>query len=103
TFFFRHMRPLIEQGCIFIAQPPLYRVVQKKNTRYVQTAEEMMRELVSLGLDGSSLSLPDGAAFEGEVMQKVVALIGEIEEPLVTLERRGVDLRLLAAKHLDER
>ncbi|MGQ0633077.1 MAG: DNA gyrase subunit B [Planctomycetaceae bacterium] len=103
TFFFRHMRPLVEQGCVYIAQPPLYRVVQKKQTRYVQTADEMMRELVSLGLDGASLTLPDGAVFEGENLKKVVELIGEIEEPLLTLERRGIDLRLLAQRHLTER
>jgi DNA gyrase subunit B len=103
TFLFRHMRPLVEEGCIYIAQPPLYRVVQRKQTRYVQTAEEMSAELVELGLDGASLKFPDGTVLEGETLRKIVTSIGELEDPLLTLERRGIDLRVLAAKHQTER
>ena len=35
TFFFRHMRPLIEQGYVYVAQPPLYRITKGKNIYYV--------------------------------------------------------------------
>ncbi|MBI3866312.1 MAG: DNA gyrase subunit B [Planctomycetia bacterium] len=100
TFMFRHLRPLIEQECIYIAQPPLYRVVQRKQTRYVQTAEEMAKQLVELGLEGTSLRFKDGTVMEGESLRIIISLLSEIEEPLITLERRGVDLRLLAARHL---
>lgn len=41
TFFFRHMRPLIENGYVYIAQPPLYRVVVKKEEHYLYTEEEL--------------------------------------------------------------
>lgn len=103
TFLFRHMRALIEGGCVYIAQPPLYRVVQRKTTRYVQTAPEMMRELVELGLVGTTLKLADGTVFDGENLRKIVDSIAGIQEPLLTLERRGIDLRLLATRHLTER
>ena len=103
TFMFRHMRPLIEEGCIYIAQPPLFRVVQRKQTRYVQTAGEMTSELIELGLDGTSLKFEDGAIVEGETLRKIVKQIGELEEPLMTLERRGIDLRFLTTKHLTSR
>lgn len=103
TFMFRHMRPLVEQGCIYIAQPPLYRVVQRKQTRYVQTAEEMTKELIELGLDGTSLRFGDGTVVEGDTLRTVVGLIGDLDEPLITLERRGIDLRYLASKHQTER
>ena len=103
TFLFRHMRPLIEQGCVYIAQPPLYRVVQRKTTRYVQTAEEMMRELVELGLVDAKLKMSDGTIFEGETLRKVVEQIGHLQDPLLTLERRGIDLRLMANRHLTDR
>ena len=41
TFFFRQMRKLIEAGHVFVARPPLYKVTQKKEVRFVQTREEM--------------------------------------------------------------
>ncbi len=102
TFIFRHMRKLVEEGCVYIAQPPLYRV-EKKNAkksdkpRYVQAHEQMMAELVELGMDGSSLRAEeDGTVFADEHFQRLLTLIGELEEPLETLERRGIDLRYLA-------
>ncbi len=45
TFFFRFMRPLIEAGYIYIAQPPLYRVKQGRNEQYCYT-EEQLQEIV---------------------------------------------------------
>jgi len=101
TFLFRHMRKLVEEGCVYIAQPPLFRVEQKKHRRYVQTNEEMMTELINLGLSGSSVTmLEDNALFEGDHLRRVVDLLTEFSEPLETLERRGIDLKFLATKHL---
>ncbi len=40
TFFFRFMRPLIEQGHVYIAQPPLYKLSRGKNVRYAFSDEE---------------------------------------------------------------
>lgn len=101
TFLFRHMRKLVEEGCVYIAQPPLFRVEQKKHRRYVQTNEEMMNELISLGLAGSYVvMLDDNAEFREDHLKRVVDLLTEIAEPLETLERRGIDLKFLASKHL---
>jgi DNA gyrase subunit B len=99
TFLFRHLRPLVSEGCVYIAQPPLYRVIQKKKTRYVQTHEEMMEELVELGLTDSTLKCDDGTVFEEDHFRKLVELGQQLEEPLGTLDRRGVDLRFLALNH----
>ncbi|QDT94574.1 DNA gyrase subunit B [Gimesia aquarii] len=96
TFFFRHMRELVNHGCVYVAQPPLYRVTQGKKVRYVQTQEEMMSQLVDLALGGSNLEHEDGTIFEGEMLEKLVDLISELEEPLDTLDRRGIDLKFMA-------
>ena len=52
TFFFRHMRPLIEEGHIFLAQPPLYKVHKGKNIRYAFSDEERDRCISELGGNG---------------------------------------------------
>lgn len=52
TFFYRYLRPLIEHGHIYIAQPPLYRVVQGRNERYVYDEKELNAVLKDLP-DGS--------------------------------------------------
>ena len=101
TFIFRHMRPLVKEGCIYIAQPPLYRVTQKSKTRYVQTHEQMMTELVELGMNGASLYCKaDGAIFEGENLRRLVGIINKLAEPFELLERRGVDLKRLTREHV---
>lgn len=41
TFFYRYLRPLIEEGHVYIAQPPLFRVVQGKKERYVYDEKEL--------------------------------------------------------------
>jgi DNA gyrase subunit B len=43
TFFFRFMRPLVEHGHVFIAQPPLYKLVRGKNVRYAFNDDERNR------------------------------------------------------------
>ncbi|QKS73118.1 DNA topoisomerase (ATP-hydrolyzing) subunit B [Paenalkalicoccus suaedae] len=43
TFFYRYMRPLIEEGYIYIAQPPLYKVSQGKSVQYAYNEKEMQR------------------------------------------------------------
>ena len=49
TFFFRYMQSLIEEGHLFIAQPPLYRLEYKKEVRYVYSDAEKDRALKELG------------------------------------------------------
>lgn len=96
TFLFRHMRDLVQGGHIYIAQPPLYRVIQRKQVRYVQTHQAMMTELISLGMTGSRLTVKsDGTTFENENLKKVCDLATLMEHPLELLERRGIDIRYL--------
>ncbi|MCX6826636.1 MAG: DNA topoisomerase (ATP-hydrolyzing) subunit B [candidate division Zixibacteria bacterium] len=52
TFFFRYMKELIEQGRIYIAQPPLYRIQKGKVEQYAYSDEERDRILTQIGRDG---------------------------------------------------
>lgn len=49
TFFFRYMRPLIEEGYVYIAQPPLYKVSRQKLERYAYSDEELEAVLNEIG------------------------------------------------------
>lgn len=96
TFLFRHMRDLVQQGHVYIAQPPLYRVIQRKQVRYVQTHQAMMSELISLGMNGARLIVKaDKTTFVEDNLKKVCDLVGQMEQPLELLERRGIDIRYL--------
>ena len=51
TFFYRYMRPLIEQGHVYAAQPPLYKVTYQKQERYCYSDAELDRIMTEIGRD----------------------------------------------------
>ncbi|MBC7347579.1 MAG: DNA topoisomerase (ATP-hydrolyzing) subunit B [Clostridia bacterium] len=55
TFLYRYMRPLIEAGYVYIAQPPLYRVTKGKKEYYVYSDQELEELLKQLGRQGVSI------------------------------------------------
>ena len=55
TFFYRHMRPLIEHGHIYAAQPPLYRITRGKSIWYAYDDEQLGRILNEIGRDPKPL------------------------------------------------
>jgi DNA gyrase subunit B len=57
TFFFRYMPQLLEDGHLYIAQPPLYRIENKKQVRYLYSDGEKDHFLKDLGRDGDKVSV----------------------------------------------
>jgi DNA gyrase subunit B len=57
TFFFRHMTPLIQNGFVYIAQPPLYRVKKGKDINYTYSEREQDKLLKSFGEGGPKLDI----------------------------------------------
>ena len=55
TFFFRYMRPLIENGHVYIAQPPLYKVTKGKTVKYCYSDDELNEYLDSVGRKGNEI------------------------------------------------
>ncbi|MCR8745905.1 DNA topoisomerase (ATP-hydrolyzing) subunit B [Romboutsia lituseburensis] len=55
TFFFRYMRPLIENGYVYVAQPPLYKVKKQKKEHYVYSDKQLENLLEEIGRQGVEL------------------------------------------------
>ena len=51
TFFYRYLRPIMESGFLYIAQPPLYRIAKNKKTFYAQNDEALEKVLTEIGRD----------------------------------------------------
>ncbi|MCK6445838.1 MAG: DNA topoisomerase (ATP-hydrolyzing) subunit B [Planctomycetes bacterium] len=100
TFFFRHMKPLIESGNLYIAQPPLYRVKTKEFERYVPNDAELRKLLVDLG--AHSIAIRDkksGREWKGAELSTILDNLRQLED---LLERAiPVWTRLSAARLLD--
>ncbi|BAE81274.1 DNA gyrase subunit B [Chlamydia felis Fe/C-56] len=91
TFFYRHMTALIENECVYIAQPPLYKVSKKKDFRYILSEKEMDDYLLTLGVEDSTLVFKNsGREINGEALDNFVKLILNIENFIVALEKKAV-------------
>ena len=88
TFFFRHMRELIEKGNIFIAQPPLYRVKRGKIDRYIRDEREFARELMKRATEAHVVKGKTGKALEGGELTQFLLNIQEYDQVAAKLGRR---------------
>lgn len=100
TFFYRHMPALIENGFIYIAQPPLYRVSRKKVSRYIHSEKEMDEYLLELGVSDVSLRL---LGHEDRLTKEQVKMLldatRDVETFINSIERKGIPFReFLGAK-----
>ena len=110
TFFFRHMKPLITGGHIFIAQPPLYYVKRKKKGRFVHDEKQMQKTLLDLALENTSLEIREHdrgktevvADFNGEKLRKLVNLLDQLAGYVTVISRRGLSFELLMNNRSDE-
>lgn len=80
TFFFRQMRGLIENGYVYIAQPPLYRIKRKKREQYVMNDAEMNKILLTLGSEDVTLTrVRDNFEFPPQKVDKLVEMLSRLE------------------------
>ena len=106
TFFFRHMRELIDKEHIYIAQPPLYRVKRGKSERYIRDEREFSRELMKRATEDHVVKGKDGKALEGGALTQFLLNIQEYDQVAVKLARKLRDpklIELLANSELDKK
>ena len=72
TFFFRHMRPLIEKGYLYIAQPPLFRAKRGQSEVYLKDQKALDNYLVEAGLKEARLANDQGLQMAGADLREAV-------------------------------
>jgi DNA gyrase subunit B len=96
TLFYRHFLPLVEQGHIYVAQPPLYRIGKGKEGTYIQTEDELSRFFVKKAVEAYTLSIPSlKRSYRGDELEKLLGTLQKYERLLQRLERKGLPERLL--------
>jgi DNA gyrase subunit B len=97
TFFYRHFYELIENGHIFIAQPPLYRVKKGKTENYLKDESTLATYLVDLGAEDVVLSSKaSGTAVSGDTLKSALKVLADVDALLDVLERKQRNRQIVA-------
>jgi DNA gyrase subunit B len=89
TFFYRQMPELIENGYIYIAQPPLYKIKRGKQETYVKDELALQTYLTSLAMENSSLHVNSEApGLSGVALEGLIQRYRAVQETITRLKRR---------------
>ncbi len=88
TFFYRQMRPVIEKGHLYIAQPPLFKVSRGKSEQYLKDERALEDYLVAQGLEGAVLKLASGEQRAGADLAALVEEARAMQRLLRSLHSR---------------
>ncbi len=103
TFFYRQMPRLVAEGHLYVAQPPLYMITQKKERRYLQTEAEMFGMLIEGGLANATL-IPAGPGADasqtitGDRLRTLLEIAASLENGLRVFSRRNLPLKPFLAR-----
>ncbi len=114
TFFYRHMKPIIDTGRLYIAQPPLYRLKKGNSTVYKKDDNDLEEYLIEEGLKNTTFENALDAQVAGEELKRIIYLSKKTKNLVLPLLRRvdnadiiehtaivrGLDLRNLRDKNI---
>ena len=102
TFFFRHMKELIERGHVFIAQPPLYRIKKGKSEKYIKDEKEFAKEIMRRATENLLVEIhatgngsAAAAVLEGQELRNFLLSLDEYEQIFHKVERKLRDPRVV--------
>ncbi len=101
TFFYRYMPKLVEEGYLYIAQPPLYRLRKGKKVIYVKDDKELESILLEALKESALLTDAEGKTFKGEELVSLLKRVKELQEgykAITKLKGEEVVKALLEAK-----
>jgi DNA gyrase subunit B len=92
TFLYRQMRPLVEKGHVFIAQPPLYKVKRGKEEMYLNNDSELSSFVIRKATEERSVQVAgNGASYSGAELNNLLHALIDFDQYARGLQRMGVD------------
>jgi DNA gyrase subunit B len=85
TFFYRHMRQIIDEGYLYIAQPPLYKVKRGNSIVYIKDEKQFEEHLLKEALQDSRMVLANGEFIIGKDLQNIVEMSINISHSINSL------------------
>lgn len=102
TFFYRQMPKLVEHGYIYLAQPPLYKIMRKQREEYIDSDEELTQRLLFLGADDLRVRTRDGRVLDEAQLSELLELLAALEGTARGVARRGLVIEDLLKQRKEE-
>jgi len=96
TFFFRHMRELIERGYLYIAQPPLFRIADHKKEIYINSEEDMEDYILKNGVGKVGIITGEGNSITGNKLISLIKKGIRLDAILDKVERGGKNREVIS-------
>ncbi len=107
TFFYRHMRQLIDNGYLYIAQPPLYKVKKGNSELYLKNEQALQDHLIKSTLSDTFITLNDGTQIIGKELEgiikgviKFMSLLDQVSKKFNRQLAESLSIRGLLGTHI---